>query len=179
MKELMLRRRALMMGMTNRINNLFDYNELSFVSASGAAGSIMLSSNSITFKSVDSSSGAIYFYTGNKLELKPNTTYTSKCKVICVNNGSPSLTGAGTMVLSLLVQDAKAWGTTKFYLVDGYTASSKSGKAGTYEIYTKFTTPADLSTYKYIVARLSALTEVTFDNLILVEGDYNKDNFPI
>jgi hypothetical protein len=160
------------------IRNLFNYSLLNFKSGSGSYGIITNTPNSITFDCVSEGIASVYFYAANQLNLKPNTTYTSKCKVICVDNGSTNTGAAGSMILSLLVQDTMSWGTKKFYLVNGYKASI-TGKEGTYEVYTTFTTPDDLTDYKYIVTRVSSLTSVTFENLKLVEGEYTKDDFPI
>ena len=161
--------------------NLFDINSNKFTmkNPNTVDNTINYTSNSFAFATnlggaVDAS---CYFSAENELNLKPNTTYTSKCTLTLVDNGSLNLGHAGSMACSILCQDNTAFGNVKFYLVNGY--AKNSGKyVGTREVYTTFTTPDDLTEYEYIATRVSNLTSVTYENLMIVEGTYTEDTFP-
>ena len=168
-----LRRRMLLSTNVKSISNLFDYNLTVFARQNSAYPDVVeQTSNSVTVSSnPNTSATASYFYAENILELKPNTTYTSKCTVILEDNVSPNLGAAGSMACSMFCQDNKTFSSTKFKIVDAYAVSNNGKNVGTYEVYTTFTTPNDLTSYKYIVVRASKLTSLTFKDLILVEGD--------
>lgn len=135
-------------------------------------------SNKIVFDNSTSSS-ANYSRTENieELNLKPNTTYTSKAKVTLekVQDGGAS---AGSMVGCLILQTSSSWASdTKYYIVgEQNVLESNAGK--TITVYSTFTTPSDLSGYKYLVTRLTGYSKITFENIILVEGSYNEETFP-
>ena len=45
-------------------------------------------------------------------------------------------------------------------------------------VYNKFTTPSDLIGYDYLVARVNGYKKMTFEDIVVIEGNYDESNFP-
>ena len=152
--------------------NLFDYNNVIF-KANVPSAIITKENNGFTFTALSSSA---YFNTSNisAFCLKPNTTYTSRATVTLIDNGSSMLGESGSMGLSLLLQTNVTYdssGKGKIYIVDGYQNNTGVfSTVGTHEIITTFTTPADMTDFKYIVTRVSNNTTVIFKDIQIALG---------
>ena len=112
--------------------------------------------------------------------LKPNTTYTSKVIITItpVVEDDYTLVNANLMVASLLYQKGETYdssGVGKFKLVDGIKIN---GTLGEKTVITTFTTPSDLSVFTHVATRISRHTEITFKDLMIVEGTYTAETFP-
>lgn len=114
---------------------------------------------------------ACYAYTENisELGLMPNTTYTSKVIATLLDNGSSNIGQSGSMSLSLVLQTNTSYDSSredKLYIVKGNNYCTP----GTYELITTFTTPSDMTDYKYIVTRLANNTTIIFKDLQIELG---------
>lgn len=161
-------------GVGDKTENLFNIKNHGFTS--NANGVVNVIENTIKFKNT-ANSYANYVATTkiSAFGLEPSKTYTSKCKVrekILQSGGGDS----GSMKRSLMLQDNNSFSSSssKLYIVKCYGVPPASD--GYY--YTKFKTPEDMSTLKYITTRLTGYSETTFENLMIVEGSYTKDTFP-
>lgn len=122
------------------------------------------------------------------LKLKPNTAYTSRVTITLTDLGSTDLGAAGSMAASLMMQANDSFDLTslnKFYIVNGYNNTLSpdyriSTKADGIPrvVITQFTTPSNLSDLSYIATRLANYTEITFKDLMIVEGTYTEETFP-
>lgn len=160
--------------------NLFNFNDINFKNQNSSFKlNIEKQDNSIIIDN-STNQGGSYAYTNNIecLNLKPNTTYTSKAKVIlsCTQTGG---TSAGSMAGCLYLQTNNTFDTGTKYLIVGETGFIESHKGEEYIVYSTFTTPTDMTEYKYLATRVTGYGIITFSDIVLVEGSYNKDTFPI
>lgn len=51
------------------------------------------------------------------------------------------------------------------------------GCANTEIVYNQFTIPSDLTGYNYLVTRASGYKKMTFEDIVVIEGNYDKSNF--
>lgn len=150
------------MGVKVRSKNIFNYDGVAFIANFPNVSTFVKDNNTLKFTTTER---MVYFATTDieSFNLKPNTTYTSRTIVTLTDNGSSAIY-AGSMHLSLMLQTNGTYdssGKAKVYVVNG----ANLEKAGTYEIVTTFTTPEDMSDYKYIVTRLGDNCSVIFKDL--------------
>lgn len=154
--------------------NLFNLQEVNFI---GEPIVVSKTIDKIVFDN-SSSNFANYCSTPNVLfDLKPNTTYSTRVKIIeeIIEEGGIN---SGTMNKSILLQDSAGWvNVERYYIVQGFQAPTTIKDDNGY-YYTTFTTPEDMKNLKYITTRLTGYTKLTFQELMIVEGEYGKDNFP-
>lgn len=160
--------------------NLFDYVNVIF---KANLPSVITTKDNNGFIFTAPSSSA-YFNTSNisAFCLKPNTTYTSRATVTLIDNGSSSIGESGSMGLSLILQTNSTYdssGKGKVYIVNGYQNNNGVfNKVGTHEIITTFTTPSDMTDFKYIVTRVSNNTTVIFKDIQIALGNTATDYEP-
>ena len=159
-------------GSTVACKQLFDIDSLVYTS------NLVTNANGKLIFDNSTASGANYFATESvtAIKLKPNTTYTSRCKfkATLVNSGGIS---GGTMSRALRLQTNNNYDTNSI-LIFGDIKEYSGGEYLESVIYNKFTTPDDLSKYKYLVTRSTGYSIKEFSELILVEGEYTESNFP-
>ncbi len=146
--------------------NIFDLSKIDFT------GNVYKTSNSITFDNSEIKNSS-YFNSENAniLNLKPNTIYSTKAKItheVIQSGGSTS----GSMKGCIWLQNVANYSYDTKYAVVGKTYAT------TEIVYNKFTTPNDLTGYDYLVTRVDGYSKTTFEDIVIVEGDYNQDNFP-
>lgn len=160
------------MGVTIKRNNLFDYDSVGFKNSDLACKPITIVKENNSFQFTNTDTGvACYAYTENisELGLMPNTTYTSKVIATLLDNGSSNIGQSGSMNLSLILQTNTSYDSSqedKLYIVKG----NNYYTPGTYELITTFTTPSDMTDYKYIVTRLANNTTIIFKDLQIELG---------
>lgn len=160
-------------GSTVACKQLFDIESLVFSSSSAT------NSNGKLIFDNSSNSSALYVPTENifALKLKPNTTYSSRCryKATFIRNDGSS---GGSMSRSLTLQTVETFeqGDYKIRIFGDNISLTEEYKEGI--IYGKFTTPADMSEFKHLVTRPNGYCVTEFSELMLVEGDYTESNFP-
>lgn len=166
--SLLMRRRALLSTLTKVVKNLFHLDKVTIYNQSNG-GKIKKENNSLIFDNFASNWTNYMTIYRNCVDLKPNTNYICRAFVTATNNGSANGEwSAGSMMRSLRLQTvAQNFDTKAFYIINGY--NPVKGANG--EIITEFTTPADLSSYKYICTRLADKISVTFKDIVIVEGD--------
>lgn len=171
------------MGVKVRGKNLFDYDGVDFKNEDTILQPITFvkENNSLQFTNTHTQYPK-YAYTENISEfgLMPNTTYTSKVIVTLLDNGTSNIEQAGSMSLSLLLQTNNNFdssGKGKVYIVNGYNPKYYTNP-GTYEFITTFTTPSDMTDFKYIVTRLPNNTTTIFKDLQIEEGTTATDYTP-
>ena len=147
-------------------SNLFDLSKIDFT------GNVYKTSNSITFDNSEIKS-ASYFNSENAniLNLKPNTTYSTKAKVTheIIQSGGNT---AGSMKGCIWLQNVLNYSYDTKYAIVG------KSYATTEIVYNKFTTSNDLTGYDYLVTRVDGYLKTKFEDIIIVEGNYNESNFP-
>lgn len=158
----LLQHRRALMGALNKINNLFDIKKVVFNSE---YCSIKKENNSLVF-----TTGAYNTYPStlnlNGFNLKPNTNYTCRALVTEIDNGSKDPSWSGSMRRCLKLQTLRATFDSKsIYIVNG----SSGYKGADSEIITKFKTPADMMSYKYVVTRMADNMTVIFKDIIITE----------
>ena len=159
-------------GSTVACKQLFDIDSLVYTSdlVTNANGKLIFDNSALQ--------AAKYIFTDSvtAIKLKPNTTYTSRCKfkATLVNSGGQS---GGSMSRALRLQTNKDFdGNAIVIFGDALQYGVDTNLEGI--IYSKFTTPADLSEYKYLVTRMRGYSIKEFSELMLVEGEYTESNFP-
>ena len=168
------------MGVTIKRNNLFDYDSVGFKNSDLACKPITIVKENNSFQFTNTDTGvACYAYTENisELGLMPNTTYTSKVIATLLDNGSSNIGQSGSMNLSLILQTNTSYDSSqedKLYIVKG----NNYYTPGTYELITTFTTPSDMTDYKYIVTRLANNTTIIFKDLQIELGSNATDYTP-
>ena len=145
--------------------NVFNYDKVSIYSY-GSGGQFTKQDNGFTFNNPKTFNN---YMTMNSscLNLKPNTKYICRAIITPTNNGSTTGEAAsGSMTRSLRLQTvAQTFDSKAIYIVQGYNL----GKLYEGEVITRFKTPADLSSYKYITTRLSDKISVTFKDITIME----------
>lgn len=150
--------------------NLFDYDNVNFMIGTSGNNIIDCKENN-SFNIDNSNNYNSYYHTTdiNAFNLKPNTTYTSKAIITLIDNGSNNINEAGSMSTSLRLQTNRAFDAGAIVIVNGYKITD-GNKVGTYEVITTFTTPKDMTNYKYVATRLASYTQVIFKDIIITEG---------
>lgn len=146
--------------------NIFDLSKIEF------SGNVTKTESSIIFDNSTTKTPTYYNSTSvDSLGLKPNTTYSTKAKITyeIIQEGGNS---AGSMEGCIFLQK-----TANYSYDDKYAIVGKS-YAKTEIIYNKFTTPSDLTGYDYLVARASGYKKMTFEDIVIIEGNYDESNFP-
>lgn len=163
--SLLMRRRALLSAI-NKVKNLFHIDKVTIHSQGG--GKLTKENNSLKFDNTTIYNNYMTIYR-NCVELKPNTNYTCRAFVTVTNNGSTNGEhSVGSMARSLKLQTvAQTFDSKAIYIVNAY----NNGYFLDGEVITKFTTPADLSEYKYIVTRMADNMTVIFKDIVIVQGD--------
>lgn len=161
--------------------NLFDYDNVNFKRQNPVFIDPIVTKINNGFK-FDCTTATRFAYTTNisAFHLKPKTTYTSRAIVTLINNGSSNIGEAGSMGMSLLLQTNNNFdssGKGKVYIVDGYT-NYNGVSVGTHEIITTFTTPADMTDFKYVVTRVANKTTLIFQDLQIELGDTSSEYEP-
>ena len=150
-----------------KTKNIFDLSKIEFTR------NVYKTGNSITFDNSGIKNPS-YFNSenANVLNLKPNTTYSSKAKITheIIQSGGSS---AGSMKGCIWLQNVSNYSYDTKYAVVGKSYSNIE------IVYNKFTTPNDLTGYNYLVTRVDGYSKTKFEDIIIVEGDYNENNFPI
>lgn len=173
-------------GDTQATKNIFNFEKVEFADNKHDGTMVFeKTDNSLVFKSVNG--GNNYFHTGSSATgdlsaflLKPNTTYTSlvTINVSLVNDTDYELDGAGSYSCCLLLQDSGIFTSNRIYIVDSCRQNKPYDKVGTYTVLTVFTTPEDLSAYPYVATRVGNNIQVTYTNLMIVEGEYTEETMP-
>lgn len=172
-------------GSTVNSLNLFNINKATFRGNTGESSlQFEKTGDSLIFKSVNG--GNSYFHTGTNSQgsldafaLKPNTTYTSlvTVNVAVLDEADNGLAGAGEMSCSLCLQTNYTYDANRVYIVNSYTSKPYS-KVGTFTVLTTFTTPEDMNNYQWIATRVGNNVQVTYFNLMIVEGKYTENTMP-
>ena len=155
------------MGVKVKSKNLFDYDTQPNLNAQNNIGTSVKRDNGFTLTADPNATSGTFFgaYGVSALNLKPNTTYTSRATVTLVDNGSTNLGEAGSVNCSLKLAPALTGGVGVI-IVNGYTNYT----VGTREVITTFTTPSDMSRLQYVMTKLSNHTSVTFKDIQIEEG---------
>jgi hypothetical protein len=173
-------------GDTQATKNIFNFEKVSF-DDNLKNGTMVFekAGNSLVFKSIKADNN--YFYTGTSdagdlsaFLLKPNTTYTSfvTITVATLDDNDYNLIGAGSYSCCLSLQDVSTYATNRINIVDSYNQEKPYDKVGTFTVRTVFTTPQDLSAYTYVSTRVGNNIQVTYTNLMIVEGEYTEETMP-
>ena len=153
---------------TPSVTNLFDGTKLTFTNSAN----VTATSNSLVFDN-STTSGSTYYSSQNvsALGLKPNTAYSSRCKVTIevVTSGGGT---AGSMAGSLWLQKGATYVSDSKYSVLG-------NNSATGVVYNTFVTPSDLTGYNYLVNRTTGYCKTKFEDIVLLEGIYDSGNFPL
>ena len=168
--SLLMRRRALLSAI-DKVKNLFHIEK---VSVYGSGFTFKKENNSLIYET-KSTNNLYLTFNSACIDLKPNTKYTCRAIVTEINNGSVNGAHiAGTMQRCLKLQTKyMTYDTKSIYIVNGYTGGYTGAES---EIITKFTTPADLSEYKYVATRMADNMTVIFKDIVIVEGDTIPDS---
>jgi hypothetical protein len=144
--------------------NVFDIDKVSFYHD---YATFKKENNSLIFKTAKILSVYPTSSNMNAFNLKPNTKYICRALVTEINNGSSNESASGTMRRSLKLQTLRATYDEKaIYIVNGYSGGYKGADS---EIITKFKTPADMTSYKYVVTRMADNMEVIFKDIVIME----------
>ena len=161
--------------------NMFNY-DWPFGNAAAASTKISIEKgeNAITFICKDNGS---YFRTIDPQErcfnFKPNTTYTSKAIITLTKLSEDETLGVSyTTTIYLSHGFTNENGHSPIYLVNGMSATKYGTVPGTYEVVTTFTTPEDLSPYKYLNIRMEKFTSVRYESIMICEGTESQDYVP-
>lgn len=177
-------------GDTQATRNLFNIEKVTFENNTGYDNLVFEKvGNSLIFKSINGGNNYFSVRDGNDglapiaFYFKPNTTYTSfvTINVSTLSNTDYDLTGAGEMSCSLFLQTVASYDTTgtKVAIVDGYGLRRVEAQTvGTFTVLTTFTTPEDLSAHKFVSTRIGNNIQVTYTNLMIVEGEYTEETMP-
>lgn len=158
----LLERRRTLMSVLNKIINFFDISKVVF---SSGYCSIKKENNSLVF-----TTGTYNTYpstwTLNGFNIKPNTNYICRALVTEIDNGSKDPSWSASMRRSLKLQTLReTFDSKSVYIVNG----SSGYKGADSEIITKFKTPADMTSYKYVVTRMADNMTVIFKDIVITE----------
>lgn len=155
--------------------NLFDLSKLTF----NGGGATKVGKSIVH---VNDTANATYAssFDASCISLKPNTTYTSRC-FLTIEASQAVVQTAGAMHGKIMLQTVNTWTDNNNRLsIAGYpTTTYAPDTLERTEIYLTFTTPSNVSDYKYLVFRTSSYTTSTFENIEIVEGEHTKKTFDV
>ena len=146
------------------IINIFDLSKVEF------SGNVIKTNTSITFDN-SSEKNSTYYNSENILNFKPNITYSTKAKVTheIIQAGGNT---AGSMKGAIWLQKNAGYSyETKYAIVGKSYATSEF-------VYNTFTTPNDLTGYDFLVTRVDGYSKTKFEDIVIIEGNYDESNFP-